>query len=152
MSRPRRSTAEAVHQVSEDLDSKVYKRPSPETVARIWDDYGPENACERWAWLGRWALEKLASDGRRLQRAAAGRPVRGHARTTTPEQEQAAFEAVMQHGVHRAQRVTGLGQTVLYRILPERGVAEGPRLSAEERRRAVSDGIARGHASRRAAA
>jgi hypothetical protein len=150
---PRRTTTEAVHQVSDDIDARIYRRPSTELVARIWDSCGPENACERWYWLGRWALERMATDGRRMRRAASGATVRGACRATTPEQEDAAFRAIQAHGVHRAQRVTGLGATVLYRILRERGVTQAPRLSGEERGRATREGIARVRAERvRAAA
>jgi hypothetical protein len=76
---------------------------------------------------------------------------RGPRRSTTPEQEAEAFAIVKREGVHRAMRLTGLGDTVLYRILRERGIVEVPRLSAEERIRATRERTARYHAGRAAA-
>jgi hypothetical protein len=155
MARPKqrlRARIDVWNGVTDDLDAKVRVCPSPEQVARLWDSHhGWEAVLERWGWLGKWALEKLAADGRRLIRAKAGAPLTGPRRSTTPEQDQAAFEVVMRLGVHRAMRETGLGQTVLYRLLRERGVTEAPRLSQEERNRASREGLARAKAARAAA-
>lgn len=107
---------------------------------------------ERWGWVGKWGLERMAVDGRKILRAKAGTDiVRGHGRRTTPEQEAEAFAIAMREGVHRASQATGLGPTILYRILRERGVTEATRVSAEERSRVTREGLARAKARRAAA-
>lgn len=139
------------HAVSDDLDARVRVRPTPEQVARLWDSHHEwEAVLERWGWLGRWSLERMAADGRRILRAKAGAPLKGARRSTTAEQDDAAFAIVMRLGVHRAME-TGLRQTVLYRLLRKRGVTEAPRLAKEERNRASREGLARQRAARDAA-
>lgn len=139
--------------VSEDLDGRVRVRPSPEQVARLWDSHHGWEAClERWGWIGRWSLEHMAVQGRRLIRAKAGQDQsRSSRRRTTPEQEAAAYEAIQRLGVCRAAEATGLSIAVIYRILRERGVEQSPRLPAGERARATREGMAKAKAARAAA-
>lgn len=135
-----------------DLDAACYVRPSVETVARLWDSHGWEACVERWAWLGRWALERMASDGRRVLRARAGEaPTRNARRKTTVEQEEVIVATAMREGVHRASQAHGLRSTFVYRLLRERGVTEMPKLSTEERLRLNTASMARARAARRAA-
>ena len=107
---------------------------------------------ERWGWIGRWSLEHMAVQGRRLIRAKAGQDQsRSSRRRTTPEQEAAAYEAIQRLGVCRAAEATGLSIAVIYRILRERGVEQSPRLPAGERARATREGMAKAKAARAAA-
>lgn len=155
MSRPvrTRATLDDVGTVAvSDLDAACYVRPSVETVARLWDSHGWEACTERWSWLGRWALERMASDGRRVMRAKAGEvPVRNARRKTTVEQENEICALAMREGVHRASLAHGLRSTQVYTLLRERGVTEMPRLSAEERLRQRAAGMAKARAARAAA-
>lgn len=150
--RPRGSLDEVGTTKCSEIDAACYVRPSVETVAKLWESHGWEACTERWAWLGRWALERMAADGRRVMRARAGEaPVRNAKRKTTPEQEEAICAMAMAQGVHRASMAHGLRSTLVYRLLRERGVTEMPRLSAEERFRLNTASMAAARAARRAA-
>jgi len=141
------------HAVADDLEGKVRVRPSPEQVARLWDSHhGWEAVMERWGWIGRWSLEHMAVQGRRLIRARVGdTTARSTRRATTPEQDAAAYEAIQRMGVCRAAEATGLSIAVIYRLLRERGVEQSPVLPAGERARATREGMARARAARAAA-
>lgn len=124
-------------------DEHLYTRPSARLVAQVWDEKGWEAAVERWFWIGRWSLQRLAVEGRAEARKATGaEPVRGHNRGTTPEQEARAVEAVVGLGTIKAAcEATGLHYTVVRRAMRDAGV-EPPRVD----RRAVA---LRGAATRR---
>lgn len=148
--RPRLSIDECQATKCSEIDAACYVRSSVEQVARLWDSYGWETCVERWSWLGRWALERMAADGRRVLRAKAGEVApRSAKRKTTPEQEDAIFAMAMREGVHRASLAHGLRSTLVYRLM--RGVTEMPRLSAEERLRQRAAGMAKARAARAAA-
>lgn len=100
----------------------VYVRPRPEVVAEVWDWSSPEAACERWFWVPRSHLAKIATEGRHLIARRAGIPVRtSAARSTTPEQDIEVIEAVRRIGsIWRAAQETGLKLGVVRRILRER--------------------------------
>lgn len=150
--RPRLSLEECRVAAVSEIDASCYVRPSVEQVARLWDFHGWEACTERWAWLGRSALERMAADGRRVARAKAGEAaVRNARRKTTVEQENAICELAMREGVHRASLAHGLRSTLVYRLLRERGVTVMPRLSDEERRRQRIDSMAKARAARAAA-
>ncbi len=154
MSRRRSHRIDDCNAVSDDLDGRVRVRPSPEQVARLWDSpqHGWEACLERWSWIGRWSLEHMAVQGRRLIRAKAGESQsRSSRRQTTPEQEAAAYEVIQRLGVCRAAAETGMSIAVIYRILRERGVDQSPRLPAGERARATREGMAKARAARAAA-
>ncbi|MFY9293455.1 MAG: hypothetical protein WAP03_22550 [Methylorubrum rhodinum] len=155
MSRPVRSraTLDEVGTVAvSEIDAACYVRPSVETVARLWDSHGWEACTERWSWLGRWAIERMAADGRRVMRAKAGQaPVRNARRKTSLAQEDAICDLAMREGVHRASLAHGLRSTHVYRLLRERGVTEMPRLSAEERLRIRTESMAAARAAKVAA-
>lgn len=155
MSRPVRTRANlddvGAHAVSE-VDAACYVRPSVETVARLWDSHGWEACVERWAWLGRWAVERMAADGRRVMRARAGEaPARDPRRKTTIEPENAICALAMKEGVHRASLAHGLRSTLVYKLLRERGVTEMPRMPDEGCRGQRAEGMAKARAARRAA-
>jgi len=107
-----------------DSDGEIFRRPAPELVARIWDEYGQDAACERWYWLGHWNLSKMAVAGRAALRVTAGVPqVRGHRRSTTPEQEAELVALVLRVGsVDRACRESGRCYATVVRVLREAGV------------------------------
>ncbi|SEO94727.1 hypothetical protein SAMN04487843_105141 [Methylobacterium sp. ap11] len=147
--RPRGSLDEVGTTACSEIDAACYVRPSVETVARLWDSHGWEACVERWAWLGRSAIERMAADGRRVLRARAGEaPTRNVRRKTTVEQEEAICAMAMAQGVHRASMAHGLRSTFVYRLLRERGVTEMPRLSTEERLRLNTASMAAARAAR----
>ncbi|GAB6843007.1 hypothetical protein HNR00_003073 [Methylorubrum rhodinum] len=155
MSRPVRTRAnldEVGTTAVSEIDAACRIRPSVETVARLWDSHGWEACTERWSWLGRWAIERMAADGRRVLRARAGEvPVRNARRKTTVAQEEVIVATAMREGVHRAAMRHGLRSTTVYRLLRERGVTEMPTLSAEERQRQRIDSMAKARAAKVAA-
>lgn len=150
--RPRGSLDEVGATACSELDASCYVRPSVEQVARLWDSHGWEACVERWSWLGRWALERMAADGRSVMRAKAGEvALRSAKRKTTVEQEDEICAMAMREGVHRASMAHGVRSTLVYRLLRERGVTEMPRLSAEERLRLNTASMAAARAARAAA-
>lgn len=150
--RPRLSIDECQATACSEIDASCYVRPSVETVAKLWDSHGWEACVECWSWLGRWAIERMAADGRRVIRARAGEDaVRSAKRKTTVEQEDAICAMAMREGVHRASMAHGLRSTLVYRLVRERGVTEMPRLSAEERLRLNTASMAAARAARAAA-
>lgn len=150
--RPRGSLDDVGSVAVSEIDASCYVRPSVETVARLWDSHGWEACVERWAWLGRWAIERMAADGRRVMRARAGEaPVRNARRKTSVSQEEAICAFAMAHGVHRAAMAHGLRSTFIYRLLRERGVTVMPKMPDEERARQRAAGMAKARAAKVAA-
>lgn len=112
-------------------DEDLYARPSAKLVAHVWDEKGWEAACERWFWLGRWTLQRMAVEGRAEARRVAGAaPIRGYHRTMTPEAE--AVAAVLRLGtIDAACAATGLHYTTVRRAMREAGV-EPPRVDRRD--------------------
>lgn len=129
-------------------DEDIYVRPSARLVAKVWDDCGEHAVLERWFWLGKWTLQRLAVEGRAEARKAQGAaPIRGFHRSTTPEQEAEAVAAVLRLGtIDAACAATGLHYTTVRRALTEACV-EPPRVD----RRAVALRAAATRRARRAA-
>ena len=129
-------------------DEDLYARPSAKLVASVWDEKGWEAACERWFWLGKWTLQRLAVEGRAEARKSAGAAsIRGYHRSTTPEQEAEAVAAVLRLGtIDAACAALGLHYTTVRRALNEAGV-QPPRVD----RRAVALRAAATRRARRAA-
>lgn len=132
-----------------DSPLSVYRSPDPVAVLRLSESHGTDAAVGRYFWLSRGAVEKLVQRGREIRRGQMGQsiPPRGRRRTTTPEQEANGIAEVLRLGsVHRAAKVTGLSHSLLRTLLVERGIPV-PRLSREERVRAVLAGQARAAAA-----
>lgn len=110
------------------IDHAVFIRPRPEVVAYVWDYETPEGAMERWFWVPVHQLVRLASEGRRLRRVAAGAPARhSAARSTTPAQDAAVVEAFRRTGAVAAVTAeTGQTYWVVLRILREAGITVPP--------------------------
>lgn len=102
-----------------DTDYHVYVRPDPVTVARIWDEYGADNACERWGWVSEETLANIAIEGRAKIRRDAGIPARtSSALSTTIEDDRLLIEAVVRHGcISGACRENGKRRSVISRAL-----------------------------------
>ncbi|MGU3362300.1 hypothetical protein ACLBWX_18390 [Methylobacterium sp. M6A4_1b] len=122
----------------------LFVRPVATMVAQVWDDAGWENACERWYWVPRTHLAKIATEGRQILQRQAGVPCRSSkARSTTPEQDARVIEAVRRLGsVWHAANEHGLKLGVVHRILRENGITpprpdrtQVPLKAAETRRR-----------------
>lgn len=128
-----------------DIEVALFTRPAPELVAQIWDDYGIEAAAERWFWLGRWNLQKMAVTGRAILRARAGQPqVRGHNRSTSPEEEAELVALCLRLGsVERACEQTGRNYATLTRVLREAGVTPPRTPRVEVARRSAATKRAR---------
>ncbi|MEH3146471.1 MAG: hypothetical protein PGN34_14225 [Methylobacterium frigidaeris] len=127
----------------------VYQAPDPVAVARLVESHGMDAASDRFFWLSREGVGKLAQHGREILRGRTGRPIpaRGRRRATTPEQEANGIAEVLRQGsVHRAAKATGISHSLLRTLLVERGIPV-PRLSREERVRAVLAGQARAAAA-----
>ncbi len=114
-------------------DEDIYVRPSARLVARVWDDCGEHAACERWFWLGKWTLQRMAVEGRAEARKVTGAtPIRGYHRSTTPEQEAEGVAAVLRLGtIDAACAETGLHYTTVRRAMRERGV-QPPRVDRRD--------------------
>lgn len=125
----------------------VYIRPRPTVVAQVLDENGIENALERWHWIPRSCLEKIAGEGRRELRASAGLPQPRSLLRTTTEAEDARIVAVaMREGIEVARRETGRSYAVVVRALREAGVT-APKIDRHE----VSRRAAETRRARRAA-
>jgi hypothetical protein len=96
------------------------------------DEYGWENACERWHWIPRTCLEKIAGEGRRVLRAAAGiQQPRSLLRTTSAEEDARIVAVAMERGIEIARRETGRSYAVVVRALREAGVT-APKIDRRE--------------------
>ncbi|SFU92585.1 hypothetical protein SAMN02799631_03169 [Methylobacterium sp. 174MFSha1.1] len=132
-----------------DSPLSVYRSPDPVAVARLVESHGMDAAVGRFYWLSSEGVGKLAQRGREILRGRTGPPIpaRGRRRSTTPEQEAHGIAEVLRLGsVHRAARATGISHSLLRTLLVERGIPV-PRLSREERVRAVLAGQARAAAA-----
>lgn len=128
-----------------DSPLSVYRSPDPVVAARLAQSHGVDAAVGRYYWLSRGAVEKIVQQGREMLCGQTGETsaIARSRRRTTPEQEDAAVATALRHGsVHRASRDLGLPHTFVLTLLRERGIPI-PRLSREERIRAVKAGQAR---------
>lgn len=113
--------------VSENLHD-IWVAPRPVTVAHVWDYESPESAMERWFWVPFHQLARIACEGRRLRRVAAGEPARhSQARSTTPAEDAATVAAFRRSGtVAAVVNESGLKHGVVMRILREAGITPPP--------------------------
>jgi hypothetical protein len=127
------------------IDANVRIRPAPERVLSLVESHGMPAAVERWSWIRREGLAKLAAKGREDRRAMAGEVL--PCRRTTPAEEEATIKAVYRLGsVHAAAIETGRPYTTIMTYLRERGIRDYPKVSHSERgRRAWQTRLARGN-------
>lgn len=121
----------------------VYVRPRPEVVAQVMDANGIDNAHERWFWILKTCLERIACEERRALRAAAGiEQPRSLLRTTSAEDDARIVAVAVREGIEVARCETGHSYAVVTRALREAGVGAPKRdrrevaLRAAETRRA----------------
>ncbi|WP_298961467.1 hypothetical protein [uncultured Methylobacterium sp.] len=110
------------------IDAEIHIDPDPLKVYALVISHGIEAAFERWGWLPKPAIGRLAERGRATVQG--GRSAVNTRRTQTPAQEREIVAAVVElGGVDYAARSHGVSATLVTKLLVEHGHSTWPRAS-----------------------
>lgn len=110
------------------IDAEIHIDPDPVRVYRLVLSHGVDAAFERWGWLPKAAVGRLAERGRAAVQG--GRSPTNTRRAQTPAQEREIVSAVHElGGVDYAARVHGVSAALVTKLLVEHGHSSWPRAS-----------------------
>ena len=118
----------AGHTVEQQLDAEIHVSPDPVRVFQLACSHGIEACHERWGWLPKISVGRLAERGRAT--VEGGRSAGNVRRTQTAHEEREIVAAVFTlGGVGYAARAHGISDGLVLKLLVEHGHSHWPRAS-----------------------